>query len=88
MRGASDSTMLDIKIAASDDHAVEVTFEPVGTKMALAASQEIYLRVPASGLDSLEIVVWSGGIDVWTFPYPGEHDYLVLNDRKEVLEIL
>jgi hypothetical protein len=77
---------VDVRISSSSDADIEVCFEPVGTTFSLHQGSALYLRLPASALSGLEIIVWPTGIAVWVSPYPG--DYVVLDADKHELDRL
>ncbi|OLR94739.1 hypothetical protein BJP25_11500 [Actinokineospora bangkokensis] len=72
---------MDLKFTASESGPIQVSFEPIGTFFVLEPDESIYLRTPIGTLDSLQVVWWTGGIEVWV-DHPGDHTVLDENGTE------
>jgi hypothetical protein len=57
---------LTIKITADERIDTTVMFEPSGMTYELKGSGFMYADVPKPDRDEIEVVVWPGGISIWT----------------------
>lgn len=59
--------MSRIKIAADQTSGFTLMIEPLGINYDLEPGAFMFFEFPASRIDEMEIVYWTGGVSVWIY---------------------